>query len=450
VKPKFLNMYSPKEFMSLFAPLFAEQGMTILVGIIGMLMVGFAGDVALSAVGIVNTINVVIMSAFTALSSGATAVISQLIGAKKPKEAGECATQFLVVSISASIIIGLAMAVFARPLLNLLYSSTEKEVLDAAEIYMKAISISVPFLVVFTAISGILRACRQNKAPMVVSLIVNIINAAICAFTIYYMKIGIVGASIGMLAARIAGAVIIVFIMLKPDFPLELSKKLTVKWKTIRPVMHIGLPMGLDSMVFQAGKLMVTVFMSGMGTATIAAYSVATNVCMLMEIPGAAMQILSVTLVGRSVGAGRDDDAKNEMILTTLLNGMLFAMISIPLFFGGYHCASLFSSSEEVRLIAMQPIRISAIVGIFIWSTAFVLPYGLRSAGDVKYTIVCSCLTLWVVRITLSWFFGIYLGAGLVGIWWAMIVDWVVRTVLFGGRLLSDKWRGKSEIRAEN
>ncbi len=440
-------MYSPKTFLTLYLPLLAEQGMATLIGIIAMLMVGYAGDVALSAIGIVNTINIVVMSAFTALASGATAVISQLLGAEKEKEAGECATQFLVVSIAASVIIGAAMALFARPLLNLLYSSSDQEVLDAAYIYLVAISIAVPFLVVFTSISGIFRAYRKNKTPMMVSIIVNIINAVICGFTIYYMNIGVLGVSIATFVARVVGAVIIVIELRKSNFNIVLSKNIKVKWSTIKPVMHIGLPMGLDSMVFQAGKLVVTIFMSGMGTATMAAYSVATNVCTLMETPGAAMQILVVTLVGRSVGAGREDDAKNEMILTTLVNGLAFTIVAIPLFFFGYHFTSLFSSSEEVRMLAFTLVKISAVCGSLIWSPAFVLPYGLRSAGDIVFTIACTCTTLWAVRIVMSWFLGIHLGIGLVGIWWAMILDWVVRVILFCWRLFSDKWKGRAEIK---
>lgn len=448
--PRFLKLYSPKVFMKQFMPLLAEQSMSVLVGIIGMLMVGYAGDVALSAVGIVNTMNTVILATFSALSSGATAVISQLLGAKKPKEAGKCATQFITVSVVLSFAVCVIMLIFAKPLLYTLYGSSEQDVLDAAYIYLIAVSISIPFLVIFTSICAIFRACKDYKMPMYVSLIVNVINAVVCAFTIYYMKIGIYGASIGMLAARVVGAVIIVIKMFSPRFMLELSKKINVEWNVIKPIMHIGLPMGLDSMIFQAGKLLVTIFMSGMGTITMAAYSVASNLCTLLEIPGNAMLLLEVTLVGRSIGAGKDDRAKDEMLFTTIVNCLWFLIFSIPVYIFLQPLTSLFSSTLEVQDLAMSLIKISIFTGILLWSPAFVLPFGLRSAGDVTFTIVCSCASLWAIRIVLSWLLGVYLGYGVVGIWWAMICDWVVRGGLFMYRLLSGKWKGRAEIRAEN
>ncbi|NLD88264.1 MAG: hypothetical protein GX633_08420, partial [Clostridiales bacterium] len=234
----FLKRYTMKDFFSLYLPLLGEQAMATFVGLVGMLMVSHAGDAALSAVGIVNTINLVVLSAFTALASGATAVISQLLGARRNKDAGACTTQFLVVSVSAAIIIGTLMTIFVKPILYAFFGSSEQDVLDSAYIYLAASSLSVPFLVVSTSISGIFRACRDNKTPMFVSIIVNIINALICAVTIYIIEIGILGASIAMLVARIIGSILSIIMLLKPgmrsvSMPFAISKSFKVQMETI-------------------------------------------------------------------------------------------------------------------------------------------------------------------------------------------------------------------------
>lgn len=451
----FLKRYTMKDFFSLYLPLLGEQAMATFVGLVGMLMVSHAGDAALSAVGIVNTINLVVLSAFTALASGATAVISQLLGARRNKDAGACTTQFLVVSVSAAIIIGTLMTIFVKPILYAFFGSSEQDVLDSAYIYLAASSLSVPFLVVSTSISGIFRACRDNKTPMFVSIIVNIINALICAVTIYIIEIGILGASIAMLVARIIGSILSIIMLLKPgmrsvSMPFAISKSFKVQMETIKPIMKIGLPMGLDSMIFQVGKLIVTVFLSGMGTSMMAAFSVANNITMFFEIPGSAMMLLAVTLVGRSVGAGDDKAAKDEMLLTLAVNSVLFALICIPGYFLSYQMASLFSASEEVRQIAVDLVKIFCALTPIMWAPGFMLPYGLRAAGDVKFTIICSSSILWLVRVPLSYVYGVVMNMGAVGIWWAMIADWVARNILYMWRLLSDKWRGKSVIRAKN
>jgi len=335
---------------------------------------------------------------------------------------------------------------FAHPLLNFMFSGAERQVLELAYIYLVADALSFPFMVVVTTLSGVLRACGNSRTSMWVTLLINILNAGICAVTIYGMHLGVLGVAAALLTARVIGAIVMLILMFRPVFALRIRRFYPICWSDIAPILKIGLPMALDSMMFNGGKLLVQIFMSGMGTAVMAANAVASSVTMLLEVPSGAVSLMAVTLVGQSVGAGEEARAKRYMISTTLASTLLLVVIGIPMWFFINKVCGLFTTDAEVRIIAAELVRLLILFSP-LWSPSFVLPSGLRAAGDVRFPITVSIISMWICRVGLSWFFGVYLGGGVVGIWYAMFADWFCRSVPYAWRLYSGGWKNRCVVR---
>jgi Na+-driven multidrug efflux pump len=275
---------------------------------------------------------------------------------------------------------------------------------------------------------------------MIAAVASNIVNFLVGALCIFYFDLGVLGAGIGLISARLFGSLI----LLKPLFrnPKMLisnaSYKITIN--ILKPVLYIGVPAGLDSLVFNGGKLLVQTLVASLGTASLAANSIAGSLNSIINIPGNAIAIVSVTIVGYYAGAGLKQDLNKIIKKLTLYAMLLLAAVSIAFLPFASHFLKLYSDSENVLQMALHITYLTlACIPIF-WSAAFVIPSALRSTGDVVYVTTVSILSMWIVRVFGGYVLVKYTSLGLMGIWIAWCFDWVTRGVPFYARLISRKY----------
>ena len=219
------------------------------------------------------------------------------------------------------------------------------------------------------------------------------------------------------------------------------------KWSELKPdgsiikkILAIGIPSGVENGMFQIGKLAVTSMVATFGTASIAANSVGYTVIDFANIPGNAMGLALITVVGQCIGAGEKKQAKQY---TKKLVGLAYLgdwICNIALFLLAGTIAKCFHLSPEAVRIAEQILHCFAVTSLFIWPLSFTLSNALRAAGDATFTMIVSIASMWIFRVGSSYFFGIVLQMGVLGIWIGMFVDWGARSALFGWRFLSGKW----------
>jgi Na+-driven multidrug efflux pump len=111
--------------------------------------------------------------------------------------------------------------------------------------------------------------------------------------------------------------------------------------------------------------------------------------------------------------------------------------------------AGLYSQEPKIIELASHLFRMSLIVSPIAWSWSFLLPSGLKGAGDVKFTMMTSVISMWTFRIVLGYLFAIPMKLGVAGIWLGMYLDWVVRGILYGWRLKSGRWKSMRVLRGE-
>ena len=430
-----------KRMIRLFIPIFIEQALATIITMIGTMMVSGVSDAAISGVGLVDSINFLVMNVFNAVATGVTVVVSQYVGRREHLQAGRIGSQSIALSVEFSVAAGLVLILFARILLRALFGGAEQAVLDSAYIYLIASSISLPLQALYATSAGIMRAAGNTKTPMVASLFANFAYIGVASLCIYGLGLGVLGAGIGLVCSRLVSGFMAYFMLIKKQSTMPIPK---MQWKPdfrlLAPVIKIAVPSGADSALFNSGKIILQVFLSGMGTAAIAANAIAGSMNGIMNLPGNSLGILSMTLVGQSYGAGKIRQTRKTMGYILLIATGLLTVFSGIMFLVLNPFLSLYHPSQESAALARNIMLLMLVSMPLLWPSAFIVPNMLRSVSDVTYTMIVSVASMFVVRVAGAWFFGVHLGWGVFGIWFSMVADWVVRSAFYVPRSLLGKW----------
>ncbi|OPJ62199.1 multidrug resistance protein MdtK [Clostridium chromiireducens] len=436
-----------KNVLKLAIPIMVEQTFVMLLGVCNTMMAGHISEEAVSAIGMVDSINMLFISFFAALSVGATVVVAQQIGQGQTKRANETAKQAIISGIIVSVLITLLLWILRIPLINSLYGSAEELVKLDAKLYIEFTLLTYPFIAIEQIANGILRGTGDTKTPMSITMFMNVINIILGYILIFGINIinipslGIMGAAIAIAIARTIGTVVIVIVLFRGSKNIKIKRLFPFKFdmKIQKEIFNIGIPAGMEQVIFQTGKLIVQVFIVTMGTASIAANAIGMSISQIINVPGNAFCLAATTLVGQYVGRNDIEGAKSTLIYLTKFAticlvsvGFLFVPIS-------EWVASFYTSDPEViRLTAL--LLKSNSIALVAWAVSFVLSSGLKGAGDTRYTMVTAFVGMWVFRIGFGYVLGIVCRIGVLGIWIAMYIDWIVRGSMYSIRLSGIKW----------
>jgi putative MATE family efflux protein len=440
----------------LIMPLIAEQFLAVMIGACDTVMVATSGEAAVSGVSLIDLFSQLMIQLFSAFATGGAVVASQYLGHKDTKSACESAKQLL----NLCMIAGLAMVViflpFRKPILSLLFGKISADVMANALVYFIFIVISFPFLAVYNSCAALYRSMGNSKLSLKVSLLMNCINIGGNALLIYGCGMGAAGAGIATLASRAVSAVIMVVLLCNPAVEIHFDKIWHFEWNRgmIHRILRIGVPSGIENSVFQIGKLLVQTFMAGFGTAALAANAIANNVASMANIPGNALGLASVTVVGQCIGAGEKKQAVWYAKKLLWWTSCAMAVIAVSIGVFAPHIVRIFHLGIEASDLATGVIRTCMIADIFFWPLSFTLPNSLRAAGDAKFTMIVSNFSMWVFRVLSSYLISSWIlhrypghpGYALYGVWIGMYIDWVCRAAFYALRFKSGRWLEKKVI----
>ena len=436
------HMFTNRMIRSLLIPVVLEQLLNSIMGTADTMMVSNVGSAAISAVSLVDSINILVIQAFSALAAGGAIVCAQYIGQQNKERANESARQVLFIITLISIIVSAICLGFKKPLLRLIFGSVEADVMRASEIYFFYTALSFPFIALYDAAASIFRAQDNTKGPMAISMISNIMNIVGNAIMIWGFHMGVAGAAIATLISRIFCALVVLIQLRRDRQPIVVRDYLKIRpdWPMIGRILGIGIPSGVENSMFQLGKLAIQSTVSTLGTVAIAAQAMTNILENLNGIAGIGVGVGLMTIVGQCMGANRKDEAvyyikKLSVIaeITIIVSCLLVFILTRPVtMLGGMEKTSADMCWHMVMWIT--------IVKPIMWVSAFVPAYGLRAAGDVKFSMISSCAVMWLCRFCLSVLLIRGLGFGPMGVWIGMFADWTVRAVLFTWRFHSRKW----------
>ena len=435
-------MFDRGQLKRLIIPLVIEQFLSAFVGFADTLMVSSAGEHAVSGVSLVDAINMLIIFVFTALATGGTVTAAQYLGHGDRKSAKSAAHQIFMLTLLLSAALAAICAPLRGGILRLIYGKVETAVMENASVYFLITGLSYPAIAQFNTCAALLRVTGNSRQPMEVAAVMNAVNIAGNALLIYVFHLGAMGAALSTLAARVVGFLILWRLMLRPDGALSLSGYFPFRFNgtMIRNILHIGIPSGLENGMFQVGKLMVQGVVTTFGTAAIAANAVANSVVSMATIPGVAIGMALITVVGQCVGAAEYKQAKSYMRGMTLLSQGIVTALSLLIILLLRPIMAIFQLTGETMQTAEYLILLCCGGNILFWSPAFVIPYGLRAASDIRYTMLVSITSMWTMRLGMGYVLSVYLGLGVYGVWCGMLLDWLTRLIFFIWRLHGDRW----------
>lgn len=446
-------LFSRRDLVKITLPLIIQQVLSVMVGMINSIMVSAAGEEAVSGVSLINTLDILLMLFFTALVTGGSVVVSQFLGKENMDLVQASVKQLLYSSTLVAMVVSVLAVSFRIPLLNLLFGDAEPAVMAHAQDYFLYIALSFPVLSLYNAGAALFRAMGNSTISMVTTLLMNLCIVGGNFILISQMGMGAKGAAISTLIARTIFAVIIIFLLHNRKNIIYIDKLFHYKpdFSIIRRILQIGIPFAVENCLFQFGKLMTQALISTLGTVAIAANAVANNLADFQYMPGNAIGLAIITVVGRCIGAGEKEQAKKysrilmgAMYCTLWLVVLLTFLFATPLI-GTYHL------SDTSSAIAKELLLLHAAIAAFIWPLGFGLPHVFRSASDVRFPMVVSAVSMWTLRVGGAYFLALEsisvfnltlpgLGLGIHGVWYAMFADWVVRVSLYAWRFFSDRW----------
>lgn len=428
--------------MKIVFPLIIEQLLAVTVGMFDSMMVSSSGEAAISGVSLVDSINVLLIYLFSALSTGGAVLISQSMGKQDKQKTEHISKQLILAVFTCAVAVSFLAIVLRVPLLKLIFGKIETDVMNNAKIYFLITALSYPFLGLYNAGAAIFRSFGNSKLSMTVSLRANIINISGNALFIYVFKWGVAGAAIATLIARAFCAIIILYMLRSKKSTVVIRDLLKIRpdFATIKAVCRIGIPSGIENSMFQMGKVLTQSVVATCSTAHIAANAVANTLSQLQFIPASAVNLAVITIVGRCIGAGRNEEAKtmSRKLLLMAYSAIWVATVLIFLLLNpllGLYDLSAESTKLAWTLMAMHSVMVSTF-----WPLSFSTPNSFRAAGDVKFPLVISMLSMWLCRVGLSYVFARGLGMGVIGVWMAMFSDWICRTAFFVPHYFRGKW----------
>ena len=436
------RLYSNKKLAALLIPLALDQLLNSFMGTIDTLVVSNLGSAAISAVSLVDSINILIVQAFFALASGGTVVCSHYLGCKSKDHAKEAARQLVFVTLMLSLIIGAICLVFNQQILNLIFGKVEKDVMAGAKQYFFYSVLSYPFIALYNDGACILRAQNNSKFPMQISIVSNFLNAFLDVIFVWVFHWGVAGSAIATAGSRFFSMSIVLWKLRNPSLEIPFRNYFSIRpnWREIKKILNIGIPSGIENSMFQFGKLAIQSTVSLMGTAAIAAQGMTNIIENLNGIMSIGMGIGLMTVVGECLGAGEKEEAA-YYIKKISIAAEVVLIITCLLMFGLTYPITYFGGMEpESAKLCIFMVTCITIVKPIVWIMAFIPPYGFRAAGDVKFTMTTSMLCMWLCRVVLAMVLARVFHMGPIAVWIGMFTDWTIRAIIYTVRFRNRKW----------
>lgn len=442
-------MFTKKQIWKLLIPLMVEQVLTSLMGTVDTMMVSTAGSAAISAVSLVDSINVLIIYVFSAMATGGAIICAQYLGHGQKDEANDTSKQLILTVVGLSVLVSTVVIALRSPLLRLVFGKVEADVMKNALAYLLITALSYPFIALYNAASALFRVDGNSRLPMAVSTVSNVVNVALNAVFIFVFHLGAAGAALATLASRVICALALMYFLRQPHQSIVVRdyRKFRPDVKRIKHILRVGIPNGVENGMFQFGKLAIQSTVSTLGTVAIAAQAMTAVLESFTSHLPEGIGLGMMTIVGQCIGADRPDEAKKYMRTLTRYAHATTAAVCVVIALLVRPITVLAGMEPAAADITVRLTYVICVVKSVIWTYSFIPPYGLRAAGDLRFCMMVSASTMWLCRVVIATVLIRGFGFGPMGVWIGMFCDWSVRSLIYNIRFRSGRWMTKKVIK---
>ena len=436
------NHFTYPQLRSMYFTLVVDQFFIIFINMLSTAMVSSTGEAAIAAANMVGSINSIVALVFNSFAIGGSIVVARAKGHGDDHGIRHAIGGTIALCGATALILCCGLLVLANLLVNSLYPTAEPLLIEYSIRYMRLIAISFIPYALFNAIFNAFRSLGDTRSSLFLTVVINVVHL-VCSFLfINIMKMGINGAGLSYIVARVIGAVLALAWLLfvhnehhmRPSHLLHFSKRIT------REVISLGLPIASESALFQGGMLLVQIYLARLTTTDLAAHGVANSILMLYGVTANAATALASTVCGQCFGAGEYALVRRYCQKLVAVGRMILLVtcaIIVPLL---PLLLMMYNPSLQAKPIIYTCLMIATIGKPLIWSDSYITPMALRAAGDVMFSTVVSVASLFVGRIAIGYVLTIVLGFGVPGVWMGMMIEWLIRAVLLRRRIKGEKW----------
>lgn len=432
-----------RDVLRLALPAMGEQLLSMMVGIVDTFLVGHLGAASLAAVGLANQWVFMAMTLFGAIATGATALIARFIGARDPEQADEVLRQAMLLGVLVGIAATVLGLTLTEPAIRLL--GAQGEVIALGTAYLRIVAGIFFFSTLMFIGNASLRGAGDTRTPLLVMLVVNTCNVAV-AWTLVNgafgaPRLGVVGSALGAATGRLVGGVLVVAILLRGRSGVRLRLSgLRFDGGLIRRILHVGLPTGLEQILFRTGHMVFARILAEMGTVVYAANQVAINAWSLSFMPGFGFALAATTLVGQSLGAEDPEGAQRRGYTAYRLGAVLMGAVGLTFLLFPAQIMGFFTDEADIIAVGTLPLQMVGVIQPILAAT-MIFAGALRGAGDTRWPMAMTGISIWLIRLPLAYLFGLVLGWGLPGAWGAFALDLSLRGVLNYLRFRGGRWK---------
>lgn len=447
VSPKGGYLFDRKALLILFAPLVVEKILEYALGMVDSLMVSFVGEAAISSVSLIDSVMTVLLSVFAALATGGAVTTGQYLGSGDRDKASKSADQLIYFAGLVSVAVMLLVYLGQSWILNVLYREITPEVRYYAKQYLCIVALSIPFSGLYNAGAALFRVMGDSKLPLKIMMSANLLNVAGNALLGIALGWGLIGIAISTAISRGVAAIVILKLAMNPRNTVSIhpSCKFRFERSFIHKILKVGLPYGIDNFLFYFGRLILTGLISTFGDAAIAANAVASTVSNFQILPGMAINLGVTAVVSRCIGA---NDKKQTLYYTRRIMGYVWighVISCVGIYFATPYLMSAYAVSWDAVCLARTALWWHGLFVITVWPLSCTLPEVFRASGDAKFPLIIGISTMFLIRVVLAFLLAHY-GAGMMSVWWAAGVNWIIRAVIYSGYYLQGKWMDKRVI----
>ena len=394
-------------------------------------MVGRLGPAALAGVGMGGVMSFALLVFSMGLLRGVKVLVSQAVGAGQKERVPACLAAGLIVALGlgvATIAVGELIA------LLLPHVTASPEAGQSARAYMAVRILGAPLLLTFTAMRETLYGQGEARAPMVASIVANLVNIALCYVFVFAFEMGVAGAAWAAVSGQTVEAGLLCAMRGRRLLP-RLSSGLGM----LREVWRLGLPNGLQMTIEVGSFALLTILIAAMSASEMAAHQIAIQAIHFSFLPALAVGEAGSVMAGHAVGANRDDLVLEVARLSMWLAGLYTAACTVVFAFGAPLVARIFTVDADVIATAIPLLHVAAAFQVADAANV-VARCILRGTGDVRYPAVVGIALAWSLTPPLTWVLGHLMGMGAFGGWLGLCAEILAAAGFFWWRLLRRGW----------
>ncbi|MCR8660233.1 MATE family efflux transporter [Paenibacillus endoradicis] len=423
-------------------PIFLEIFLFMLMGIVDTLMLSEISDNAVSGVGAANQFLHIAILILEVIGNGASIVIAQYIGSRRFLEASRISALAVTLNLIVGLIISIGFITMGQHLLTTL--NLQGEILDNAQKYLNIVGGGIFLQAIINSLAAIIRVHGYTKQAMYVSLGMNIVhiiaNYALIFGHFGMPELGVQGAAISSVLSR--GLAIIVFFWLLyrvMEVRIEFNHYFSLSKAYISKILSIGIPSALEQVMYQSCQIVFLYYVTHLGEASMAAKQYAGNISMFIYLFAFAIGTGTSIIIGRFIGAGRQDDAYRRVWKSVVYASIATLVMVVVVMVFRFPLMSMFTENQDIIKLGANVLLLSVVLETG-RTINIILINSLRASGDAKFPLWVGMFTMVGMSLPLGYWFVFHLDLGLAGIWLAIAADEWARAVIMSMRWKSRKW----------